>query len=97
MFNFESGKQIAVIKKKNDKENKKEKDKKVFMNNEDDNIKNSYKSLETPPAEYFQLVKDPEAERICLYIVGASGSGKSYWTTEFVKEWKKTNKRKKYI
>ena len=97
MFNFESGKQIAVIKKKNEKDNKdkKAKDKKVFMNNEDDNIKNSYKSLETPPAEYFQLVKDPEAERICLYIVGASGSGKSYWTTEFVKEFKKTNKNKK--
>ena len=41
MFNFENGKQIAVIKKKNDKESKKAKDKKVFMNNEDDNIKNS--------------------------------------------------------
>lgn len=94
MFNFESGKQIAVIKKKNEKD-KKAKDKKVFMNNEDDNIKNSYKSLETRQGEYFQLVKDPEVERICLYIVGASGSGKSYWTTEFVKEFKKTNKNKK--
>ena len=48
--------------------------------------KNSYSTLETKANEYFQLVKDPEQERICLYIVGASGSGKSYWTTQFLKQ-----------
>jgi ABC-type dipeptide/oligopeptide/nickel transport system ATPase component len=67
------------------------------MNNEDDNIKNSYKNLEAQQGEYFQLVKDGDMERICLYIVGASGSGKSYWTTEFVKELKKKIRIKKYI
>ena len=41
------------------------------------------------------MVKDPDQERICLYIVGASGSGKSYWTTQFVKQYKLTNKTKK--
>ena len=30
-----------------------------------------------------------------MYIVGASGSEKSYWTTQFVKQYKSTNKTKK--
>ena len=30
-----------------------------------------------------------------MYVVGASGSGKSYWTTQFVKQYKTTNKNKK--
>ena len=61
----------------------------------EEEAKNSYSSLETKANEFFQLVKDPEQERICLYIVGASGSGKSYWTTQFVKQYKLKNKTKK--
>jgi len=88
-FNFESvGKQIAVIKNKNDT---KAKEKKVFLSSDSD-AKNNYDNVETKSNEYFQLVKDPEAERIVLYVVGASGSGKSYWTTQFVKQYKTTNK-----
>ena len=91
-FNFESvGKQIAVIKNKNDT---KAKEKKVFLSS-DSYAKNNYDNVETKSNEYFQLVKDPEAERIVLYVVGASGSGKSYWTTQFVKQYKTTNKNKK--
>ena len=91
-FNFESvGKQIAVIKNKNDT---KAKEKKVFLSSDSD-AKNNYDNVETKTNEYFQLVKDPEAERIVLYVVGASGSGKSYWTTQFVKQYKTTNKNKK--
>ena len=91
-FNYEGvGKNIAVVKNKN---NDKVKDKNVYMSGEEE-AKNSYSTLETKANEYFQLVKDPEQERICLYIVGASGSGKSYWTTQFVKQYKLTNKTKK--
>ena len=56
-------------------------DKKVYMSGEEEEAKNSYSTLETKANEYFQLVKDPDQERLCLYIVGASGSGKSYWTS----------------
>jgi Cdc6-like AAA superfamily ATPase len=91
-FNLESvGKQIAVIK---NKENSKAKDRKVFLSSEDE-AKNNYDRLETKGNEYFQVVKDPDSERICLYIVGASGSGKSFWTTQFVKQFKTTNKNRK--
>ena len=82
-FNYEeAGKNIAVVKNKNNEI----KDKNVYMSSEEE-AKNSYSTLETKANEFFQLVKDPEQERICLYIVGASGSGKSYWTTQFVKQY----------
>lgn len=91
-FNYEGvGKNIAVVKSKTQQ---KAKDKKVYMS-DDEEAKNNYPSLETKANEYFQLVKDAEQERICLYIVGASGSGKSYWTTQFVKQYKTANKAKK--
>ena len=91
-FNFEEGKQIAVIKKKNDE---KYKGKKVFMNQPEQNIKQSYDKIDVKDNEYIQLTSDPDSERMCLYIVGASGSGKSYFATQFVKNWKLTNKSKK--
>ncbi len=91
MFNFEEGKQIAIIKKKNDE---KSKGKKVFLNNNNE-IKNSYEDIKVKDSEYIQLTADPESERICLYIVGSSGSGKSHYATEFIKEWKGTNRGKK--
>ena len=91
-FNYEGvGKQIAVIKNIKDS---KAKDKKVYLSSDAD-AKNNYDNVETKSNELFQLVKDPESERIVLYVVGASGSGKSYWTTQFVKQYKTTNKNKK--
>jgi hypothetical protein len=74
------GKTIAVIKNKN---NDKVKDKNVYMSSEEE-AKKGYSTLETKANEFFQLVKDPDQERICLYIVGASGSRKSYWTIQIV-------------
>ena len=62
-FNYEGvGKNIAVVKNKN---NDKVKDKNVYMSCEE-KAKNSYSTLETKANEFFQLVKDPEQERICL-------------------------------
>ena len=37
-----------------------------------------------------QLVPNPNTERQCLYVCGQSGSGKSHFTTEYVKNYKKT-------
>ena len=93
-FNYEGvGKTIAVVKNEN---NDNIKDKNVYMSSEEE-AKNSYSTLETKANEFFQLVKDPEQERICLYIVGANGSGKSYLTTQFVKLYKLSNKTKENL
>lgn len=91
-FNYEEGKQIAILKKRNDE---KYKGKKIFLNDPKQDVKQAYENLQAKDNEYFQLTSDPESERICLYIVGSSGSGKSHYATEFIKEWKKTNKNKK--
>jgi hypothetical protein len=62
-FNYEGvGKNIAVVKNKN---NDKVKVKNVYMSSKEE-AKNSYPTLETKANECFQLVKDPEQERICL-------------------------------
>jgi predicted AAA+ superfamily ATPase len=37
----------------------------------------------------FQLIPNPEKERQILYITGASGSGKSYFTRQYCNEFKK--------
>jgi hypothetical protein len=106
-FNYEEvGKTIAEVKYKNNENSRsdfsggnapdKVKDKNVYMSGEEE-AKNTYSTLETKANEYFQLVKDPDQERICLYIVGASGSGKSYWTNQFVKQYKLTNKTKNFF
>lgn len=38
--------------------------------------------------EYFQPIANPNADRFCIYISGAQGSGKSYWIGQFLKYWK---------
>ena len=39
---------------------------------------------------YLQLIPNPNTERQILYIAGASGSGKSYFTGQYLKEYKST-------
>ena len=41
----------------------------------------------------YQQIPNPKTEREILYIVGPSGSGKSYYTKEYVTQWKKHNKK----
>ena len=42
--------------------------------------------------EKFQIVPDPEKARNILYICGSSGSGKSYFTAQYCREYTKINK-----
>ena len=41
----------------------------------------------------YQQIPNPKTEREILYIVGPSGSGKSYYTKEYITQWKKQNKK----
>lgn len=43
-------------------------------------------SLEGRDDQYFQLIPNPETERQILYITGSSGSGKSYFTKKYCRE-----------
>jgi len=40
-----------------------------------------------------QLCTSSKDERSMIYVVGMSGSGKSYWTTQYFKEYLKKNKK----
>ena len=54
--------------------------------------KNYFKDLEIKDG-IFQQVPDTTKERECGMIVGASGSGKSYYTNNYIKEYKSVHKK----
>jgi GTPase SAR1 family protein len=49
--------------------------------------------LSIPDDGKFQQVPDPEMERQIIYVFGPSGSGKSYYSKMYIKEWQKQNKK----
>ena len=54
------------------------------------------KNIELPQESIFQPIPDKTKERDCGFITGASGSGKSYFTKKYVKEYQNMyNKGKK--
>ena len=87
-MNFEKGKIISVIKDyENEKRRTKKKDNKFLY--VDDKANNSIDSYECDYNETIQQIPDKETERSILYITGPSGSGKSYYTRNYILEYKK--------
>ena len=85
-LNYEdSGQLIAVIKN----ENKSIKDKKLYVSDNEKNVKKGFSNYECNDTETLQLVPNTKTERQCIYICGQSGSGKSYFTSNYVKHYKK--------
>jgi len=84
-FNFENdGIPIAKI-----KIDGKKKDKTVSLD-ENSSSTNNYKEIILKPNEgKFQFIPDETKERFIAYIVGASGSGKSYFASQLGNEYKK--------
>ena len=68
------------------------------MTDKDNTVRNGGNSIECKPDESLQIVQNNQTERQCLYICGQSGSGKSSFTTNYVKENKKMfPKRNVYV
>ena len=87
-MNFEKGKIIAIIKDcGNEKKRSKKKDNKFLY--VDDKANNSIDHYECDYNETIQQLPDKETERSILYITGPSGSGKSYYTRNYILEYKK--------
>jgi hypothetical protein len=81
-FNYEGdGFQIAKI-----KENNKKKCKKVFLD-EKSEATNNYSELKIKEGE-FQYVPDTNQNRFISYVVGASGSGKSFYASNLANEYR---------
>ena len=84
-MNFEKGKIIAVIKDlENEKKRSKKKDNTFLY--VDDKANNSINHYECDYNETIQQIPDKETERSILYITGPSGSGKSYYTRNYILE-----------
>jgi len=103
-FNLETGGEIAIIKggddnnqiifldanhKKDDKDNKK------GLKGVKKNV--YFDKLELPKNEIFEQFPNTHTERQVLMIVGQSGSGKSYYLNQYMKNYKKAYKNKKPI
>jgi len=85
-FNLESdGIPIAKIKNKN----KKGKDKIIYLD-ENSSATNNYNELILKKEQgTFQIIPDENKNRFISYIVGASGSGKSWFASQLANEYKK--------
>lgn len=64
---------------------------KVYLSDEmaGDKIQKNFEKLELDGKSTFQVIPDTKKERDVFYIVGQSGSGKSYWLGKFIAEYKK--------
>lgn len=90
-FNFEKvGKNIAII--KGGKYDKKRLSISDSNTNDDDDFIKEFTKFHIHDEGKFQQVPDKNKEREILYIVGASGSGKSTYATSYIKEVQKIHK-----
>lgn len=80
------GQEVAII-----KNNPKYKKTKFYVNDEEDKNIKSFDSFQIDEG-VFQYVTDEDKDRDTIYICGSAGSGKSYWTGEYCKEYYKRNK-----
>jgi hypothetical protein len=85
-MNFENiGDPIALLVNTKDKK----KNKILSIGNPKDCV-NSFQEFQIPNEyEHFQQIPNKNTERNILYITGSSGSGKSYYTAQYIKEYKK--------
>lgn len=85
MLNFNTGTPIFIIRKKGDDKGKN--DKIVYVTDKD--ISDGFESIEPKSDEEFVLIPRKGVERDILYTSGQGGSGKSYHTAQYIKEYHK--------
>jgi len=85
MLNIENeGNLIGLIVK-----NGKKTSTKLSVTDKENTTRHGGSSFVCKPDEVLQLIPNNKTERQCIYICGQSGSGKSYFTTNYVKQYKK--------
>jgi hypothetical protein len=86
-FDVGCGEPIAkVVKKQGDKSKKSQP---IVHLDTDNEAFQKYPAIQLRDDETFQPVPNTEKERNILYVTGASGSGKSYYTRAYAEEYKK--------
>jgi len=96
-FNYENiGKPLAEI-ITNKQSNTKNKIVSMAEDFELDKVKNPITHINLQPNQYFQQIPDDTKTRKILYTSGQSGSGKTFYTAEYVKKYIKKNPKHKII
>ena len=67
----------------------KETNQKLYVTDNVNAARNGVSTFECKDGESLQLTPNNKTERQCIYICGQSGSGKSFFTTNYVKQYKK--------
>ena len=67
----------------------KETNQKLYVTDNVNAARNGVSTFECKDSESLQLTPNNKTERQCIYICGQSGSGKSYFTPNYVKQYKK--------
>jgi hypothetical protein len=80
------GQEVAII-----KNNPNYKKTKFFVSDVEDKKMKGFDNFQIEEG-VFQYVSDEDRDRDTIYICGSAGSGKSYWTGEYCKEYHKRNK-----
>jgi len=65
--------------------NEKNKDKNIYIATSTEGVRFPLDIIEAQADETIQLSPSIKDKRSLIYVVGASGSGKSFWTTQYVK------------
>lgn len=60
---------------------------------ESDEVTKSLTNIHIPDDGKFQQIPDPETERQIIYVFGPSGSGKSFYSKQYIKQWRKQKKK----
>lgn len=82
-MNFEKGAILAKVL------NSKLKDDILKVTDKTDDVKDHFETYECKDKETIQQIPDKQKERSILYVTGASGSGKSYYTYLYCEQYKK--------
>ena len=91
-FNIEqNGVPLVIV--KNDSNKNKKSETEIFLtdskSNNENEVKYPLEEIDLKKNEYFQPIPNYDTERQILYITGASGSGKSYYSKNYINEFKK--------
>jgi hypothetical protein len=61
----------------------------IFVDGDFTGVNKKYNAFQLPAESTFELAPNPKTERQIIYITGASGSGKSYYSNKFMEKYKK--------
>jgi chromosomal replication initiation ATPase DnaA len=99
-LNYEGvGRPLAEIVDKDDKFNTKKKYKVVSLaeDHEMDKVKNPFNQLDLQPNQLFMQIPNEKKKRSVIYASGQSGSGKTYYTADYIKKYVQQNPKNRVI